>query len=158
MHSDLIITAADGIVTAHARATGEVAWVFRVPDGKADHPHVTRIWANVHRVIVVAGRMDESGALASADGTAHVCCIAYGTGNLLWKHSIKGGQNIAHFTATLLVDGKQVFVSHADTLVAFSLDTGQQLWQRRVERAANRSIPVSVSLAVAGLAQQGDAK
>ncbi|WP_143140383.1 hypothetical protein [Nannocystis exedens] len=63
-----------------------------------------------------------------------------------------------HFTATLLVEGGQVFVAHAELLVAFSLETGQQLWQRRVERAAAGSIHVSVSLAVPGLAQQGDRK
>lgn len=158
MPSQLVITAVDGIVTAHARATGEVAWVFRVPDGKVDQPHVTRIHADEQRVVVVAGRMDESGFFATVDATAHVCCLEYATGKLLWRHPLKGGQNIGHFTATLLVEGGQVLVAHAELLVAFSLETGQVQWQRKVERTVTRGIYTSVSLAVPGHAQQGDRK
>jgi outer membrane protein assembly factor BamB len=156
--SPFVLSAVDGTVTAYVRATGEVAWTFRVPDGKMDCRHVTRIHADEHRVVVVAARMNESGLFATVDGTAHVCCLEYATGKALWNHAVKGEHNIAHFTATLLVDGGQVFVVHGGSMLVFALETGKLMWQRRVERALAKSMPVSVSLAVPGLAQQGDAK
>lgn len=157
--SPLILTAVDGIVTAHMRATGAVAWVFRVPDGKLDYRLVTRLYADEQRVVVVAARMHESGLFATADGTAHVCCLEYATGKLLWSHQARGELNIAHFMATLLVEDGQVFVVHGKMLLAFMLETGQLMWQHWIERAiAKNSSPVPVALAVPGLAQQGDAK
>lgn len=155
--SPFVFTAIDGTVTAYQRGTGEVAWEFRVPDGQMDYRHVTRIAADEHRVVLVAARMDEKGMFASADGTAHICCLEYPTGRLLWRQELKLGQNIAHFTATLLIDGGQVFVVNATGLFAFALETGQLMWRRRVEQAAANG-PLSVALAVSGLAQQGDAR
>lgn len=155
--SPFLFTAVDGTVTAYARGTGEVAWEFHVPDGQMDYRHVTRLVADDHRVILVAARMDEKGMFASADGTAHICCLDYATGRLIWHQQLKLGHNIAHFTATLLIDGGQVFVVHGDGLFAFALETGQMMWRRRVERAtANRAVPVA--LAVSGRAEQGDAR
>ena len=156
--SPFVLTAVDGTVTAYARGTGEAVWTFRVPDGQMDFRHVTRLAADEHRVILVAARMNESGMFASADGTAHICCLEYATGRLLWQHQVKAGRNIAHFTATLLIDGGQVFLVHGDALLAFALETGQPMWQRRVERATANNGTVPVALAVSGLAQQGDAR
>jgi outer membrane protein assembly factor BamB len=153
--SQFVLTAVDGTVTAHLRATGEVAWTYRVPEGKADHRHVTRIYADEHRVVMVAARMNEPGMFATADATAHVCCLEYATGKLLWEHAVKANQVISHFTATLLVEGGQVFVVHAEILVVLALETGKLMWQRRLDRVEER-FPVSVSLAVPGLARQGD--
>lgn len=156
--SPFVFTAVDGTVTAHARGTGEVAWAFRVPDGQMDFRHVTRIVADEHRVVLVAARMDESGMFASADGTAHLCCLEYATGRVLWNHQVKGGRNIAQFTATLLIDGGQVLLVHDGALLAFALETGQLMWHRRIERATTNAGAVPVALAVSGQAQQGDAK
>ena len=156
--SPFVLTAVDGIVTAHARATGAVAWVFRVPDGKMDHRLFTRLHADERRVVVVAARMDQSGMFATAEATAHVCCLEYTTGKLLWSHQAKGEHIISQFMATLLVEDGQVFVVHGHVLMAFALETGQLMWQHWVERANTKGSPVPVSLAVPGLAQQGDAK
>jgi outer membrane protein assembly factor BamB len=156
--SPFVLTAVDGSVTAYARGTGEVAWTFRIPDGEMDFRHVTRIAADEHRVVLVAARMHETGMFASADGTAHVCCLEYATGRLLWHQPVKRGHNIAHFTATLLIDGAQVFLVHGDGLLAFALETGQLMWQRRVDRATANNGAIPVALAVSGLAQQGDAR
>ena len=128
------------------------------PTARWNIRHVTRLAADEHRVILVAARMDEYGMFASADGTAHICCLEYATGRLLWQHQVKAGHNIAQFTATLLIDGGQVFLVHGDGLLAFSLETGQPMWQRRVERATANNGSIPVALAVSGLAEQGDAR
>jgi outer membrane protein assembly factor BamB len=157
--SPFVFTAADGSVTAYARSTGEVAWSFRVPNDALGFRHVTRLVADDHHVVIAAARMNESGFFASADGTLHLCCLEYGTGRVRWQHQVKGGHNIAHFTATLLIDAGQVFLVHGAGLLAFALETGQLMWKQRVEGALNNAnVPVPVAIAVSGFAQQGDAK
>lgn len=155
--SPFVLTAVDGTVTAHVRTTGAIAWAFRVPDGTTDNRVYTRLHADERHVVLVAARMNDKGLFASADGTAHVCCLAYETGLLLWQQQVKGGVNMGHFTATLLIEGGQVFLVHCDKLSAYALETGRLLWQVKVDRAFDRSQPVPVALAVAGLAEQGDA-
>lgn len=154
----LAFSAVDGTVTAYARSTGDVAWRFRVPAGQMDYGHVTRLAVTERHVVLVAIRMDESGFFATADGTAHVYCLEYATGHELWHFPLKPGDNIAHVTATLLVDGDQVMVACGATLTTFALETGKLLWQQPIERVTNRQGVISVALAVAGRVEQGDAR
>ncbi|WP_394828032.1 PQQ-binding-like beta-propeller repeat protein [Pendulispora albinea] len=154
--SPFVLSAVDGTVTAYARASGAIAWTFRVPDGAMEYRHVTRLIADGHRVVIVAARMNEEGMFANADGTAHVCCLDYETGRPLWHQPVKGGQNINRFTATLLIDGDQVFLAHAAVLTAFALETGQVLWVQKIDHVEVYRGVLPVALAVAGAAEQGD--
>ncbi len=156
--SPLVFTAVDGTVTAYARTSGEVAWEFRVPDGRVDFRIGTRLCADDRYVVVVAARMNETGFFAAAAAIAHVCCLEYATGRLLWQQGVKASQNIGQFTATLLLDGAEVFLAHSDVLVAFTLETGQLLWQQRVGRVDERHPALAVSVAVAGQSAQADAR
>lgn len=153
----LAFSAIDGTVTAYARATGDVAWSFRVPNGQLDYPHVTRLAVTDRHVVLVAIRMEETGFFASADGTSHVYCLDHATGHTLWHVPLKPGDNIAHVTATLLVDGDQVFVASGSIFCAFALETGNLLWQQRVDRKVRQGV-LPVALAVPGRAEQGDAR
>jgi outer membrane protein assembly factor BamB len=157
-HIPLVFAAVDGTVNAYARSTGDLTWTFRVPDGELDYRHVTRLAATDNHVVVVAGRMNESGFFATADGTAHVCCLDYATGRQLWHQAIKGGDNIARFTATLLVDGDQVLVAHGSVLAAFELASGRQRWTQKLDRAKTSQHVLSVALAIPGHAEQADAR
>lgn len=157
-HTPLLFSAFDGSVTAYARTTGDVAWTFRVPDGQMDYRLFTRIAATDRYVVIVAARMNESGFFASADGTAQLYCLDYATGRRIWNQAVTAGTNIAHFTATLLVDGEQVFLAHGSVLAVYALATGAPQWQRPLERVKGGPSVTPVALAVSGNAEQADAR
>lgn len=156
--SPLVLAVVDGTVTAYIRLTGKEAWTFRVPDGATEYRLFTRIACTDERAILVAARLDENGFFASANVTAHVCCLELASGSLLWHQRIETGQNIAFFNATLLVDGEQVFLAQGASLMAFVLASGQLLWHQPVQGATLQTNTVPIALAVPGQAVQGDAR
>lgn len=156
--SPLLVTAADGIVVAHDRSSGQRVWRFEVEGRKENLAKVTRCLVEQERVLALACRMRATGFMGSADSFAVLVCLDYASGRLVWRQEVGVGLNVGFYTSTMLVDSGQVFVSHGAALVAFSLETGAVLWKQPVEGAGEGPRTIGVTLALQGVAVQGDAR
>lgn len=160
--SPLVLAAVDGTVTAFARASGQIAWRFRLPSGIANQRHVTRIVADEHRVVIAGARVyEEGGFFSSPDAMGELICLDYPTGRVLWHQRLPPVAPVRWISATLLVDGAEIFLVHASQIAAFALETGQFLWQQPLVEAHTtpgvHPRPLPVGLAVPGNAVQADA-
>ena len=154
--SPLLITAANGVMTAFDRRTGAPVWVVR-PEAPLKWPQVSRVVADELRVVAVSAQVNETGFFASADGAADLICVEYLTGRLLWRQRVGVGLNVGFFTATLMIDQGQVFLVHGTVLAAFALDTGAHVWSQEVEGSmATGNRPLPVALCVPGRSEQAD--
>ncbi len=100
--SPLVVTAFNGYVTALEATTGEIRWQVKLGGGGS----------------VIRLHVDEQ--LVVALGNIELTAIEYPTGKVLWTVEVPG--------SSLLVDGRQAFVSNNGVLSAVDLATGKILW------------------------------
>lgn len=159
--SPFVLTAVDGTVTAFARTSGQIAWKFQLPIGAANTRYLTRIVADERRVVIAAARAYDDGSFFSLpDTTGELFCLDYASGRVVWHQRLPQVATVRWISATLLVDGAEIFLVHASHIAAFALETGQFLWQQAlVEAHTSPNVhpsPLPVALAVPGNAVQAD--
>ncbi len=135
--SPFVLAAVDGIVTAFARASGQIAWRFQLPSGIANQRHVTRIVADERRAVIASGsrlrRRRRLLLVAGHDG--ELFCADHPSGRLLWHQRLPTVATVRWIGATSSSTAPRSSSSTRRRSRAFALETGQFLWQQPLVEA-----------------------
>jgi outer membrane protein assembly factor BamB len=142
-----LITGVDGVVRAHAKESGRVAWTY----GRSEVRWSTRVVVAGPRVVGLNRRLEGRGG-------SLLFALDYVTGSILWENRIVR----CALSPTLLIDDPHVFLASAADVSAFRLENGEFLWKERgvaqfhvaSDRITDRITPIS--LATPASAVQGD--
>ncbi|AKT43591.1 PQQ-binding-like beta-propeller repeat protein [Chondromyces crocatus] len=152
--SPLVITALNGVLVAHDRMTGRPAWRFEATRTSA-HTSPTLCIVEGPRVVSVSCKLPHT-KWKSPNAASEINCLDYLTGRLLWTRDVTTHENINVYSATLLVEGGQVLLTHGDRLFACALEDGALLWEQPLQGGMGEGHPKLSALAVPGRAAQAD--
>jgi outer membrane protein assembly factor BamB len=147
-HGLLFVPAWDGTLYALVPKTGKVKWKFAAPGSIG---------------IQSSASVTADGRVLFVDGLQNVHCLDAKTGKLLWKTSVK---EIAadHVWASPAVANNRVIIGVAaladspaapGRLVALDLDTGAELWERRMVAENICTTDTSIACADSGECPEG---
>ena len=119
--SHLLVSAVNGHVIAHDKASGRRVWEVRLTELP---------WRCIARIVIVHGLVigfstaSRDVGIWSTDQHGVLFAIDYATGVLQWSVDVAG----PIFSPTLFVEAPLVFVANGAALHAFSFDGGRHLW------------------------------
>lgn len=154
MGSPLVVSAVNGMVRAHEKATGRKAWEIAI--SQLPVRSVVRLAIEGDRVVGFGSQSVGTDGLFEANASYGVLfMLDYASGRLGWSTRLEG----ENYSPTLLVEAPHVFLARGAMLFAFDLEGGRLLWHdtdvtsAQLERHAGRH---PVALATPARSVQGD--
>lgn len=125
----LLVAAFGDTVVGYDKRTGATLWKHQVQAKKPSYgrprPRPLRAVVRAGRVLVLAGCGRPSWSYVE------LTALDAATGAVIWKQEVD--RRASSLVANLAIDDQLAIVFHHDALVAFSVQTGQVVWQRLSE-------------------------